>query len=111
MEINSELAEKIRAKYNAKYAYTDAFELIANEEVEAVYIASPNALHYPQTKAALLAGKHVLCEKPFATTAAQAAEMIALAKEILLVIIKFISVVLFIVRILRTDIFYTQGLQ
>jgi predicted dehydrogenase len=55
--------------------------MLADPEVEAVYIASPKSLHYPQTKAALLAGKHVLCEKPFATTAAQAAEVIALAKE------------------------------
>lgn len=61
--------------------YTSLEDMLSDPEVEAVYIASPNALHYPQTKAALLAGKHVLCEKPFATTAAQAAEMIALAKE------------------------------
>ena len=61
--------------------YTSLEDMLSDPEVEAVYIASPNALHYPQTKAALLAGKHVLCEKPFATTAAEAAEVIALAKE------------------------------
>lgn len=61
--------------------YTSLEDMLRDPEVEAVYIASPNSLHYPQTKAALLAGKHVLCEKPFATTAAEAAEVIALAKE------------------------------
>lgn len=61
--------------------YTSLEDMLADPKVEVVYIASPNALHYAQTKAALLAGKHVLCEKPFATTAAEAAEVIALAKE------------------------------
>ena len=61
--------------------YTTLEDMLADPAVEVVYIASPNILHYPQTKAALLAGKHVLCEKPFATTAAHAAEVIALAKE------------------------------
>jgi predicted dehydrogenase len=44
-------------------------------------VASPNSIHYSQTKAALLAGKHVICEKPFAPTVAEAEELIALAKE------------------------------
>lgn len=61
--------------------YTSFEDILADPAVEAVYIASPNSIHYSQTKAALLAGKHVICEKPFATTAAQSAEVIALAKE------------------------------
>lgn len=61
--------------------YTSFEDMLSDPAVEMVYIASPNALHYRQTKAALLAGKHVLCEKPFATTVAEAEEMIALAKE------------------------------
>ena len=56
-------------------------EMLADPEIEMVYVASPNAIHYSQTKAALLAGKHVLCEKPFAPTVAEAEELIALAKE------------------------------
>ena len=67
--------------YGIQTVYTSLEDMLADPAVEVVYIASPNALHYSQTKAALLAGKHVLCEKPFATTAAQAAEVIALAKE------------------------------
>ena len=61
--------------------YTSFEDMLADPAVEVVYIATPNTLHFSQTKAALLAGKHVLCEKPFATTAAEAAEVIALAKE------------------------------
>lgn len=61
--------------------YTSLEDALAAPEIEVVYIASPNAIHYQQTKAALLAGKHVLCEKPFAPTVAEAEELINLAKE------------------------------
>ena len=61
--------------------YTSLEAALADPEIEVVYVASPNAIHYQQTKAALLAGKHVLCEKPFAPTVAEAEELIALAKE------------------------------
>ena len=55
--------------------------MLADPDIELVYIATPNSLHYAQTKAALLAGKNVLCEKPFVPTVAEADELIALAKE------------------------------
>ncbi len=54
--------------------------LLANPEVDLVYIATPPFLHYPQARAALEAGKHVICEKPLALTVAQADELLALAK-------------------------------
>ncbi len=41
----------------------------------------PNYLHYPHAKAALLAGKHVICEKPLAMNTRESAELVALAKE------------------------------
>lgn len=66
MEINMELAEKLRAKYNAKYAYDNAMDLINNPEVEAVYIASPVLNHVEPAIACARAGKHLLCEKPIA---------------------------------------------
>ena len=59
--------------------YTSLEDMLTDPEVEAVYIASPNALHYPQTKAALLAGKHVLCEKPMTLNLGEAA---AIAKAV-----------------------------
>ena len=59
----------------------DVEVLLANPEVDLVYIATPPFLHYPQARAALLAGKHVICEKPLALTVAQADELLALARE------------------------------
>jgi predicted dehydrogenase len=61
--------------------YDSAEALIADPEVAVVHITSPNHLHYPQVKAALLAGKHVVCEKPLAMNATESAELVALAKE------------------------------
>src|SRR5262249_19867359 len=52
----------------AKAAYCDLLALLRDTRVEAVFIASPNALHASQTLAAARAGKHVLVEKPMATT-------------------------------------------
>ena len=76
-----ETGRAMASQFGIETVYTSFEDMLADLAVEAVYIASPNALHYPQTKAALLAGKHVLCEKPFATTLAEAEEVIALAKE------------------------------
>lgn len=67
--------------YGVKKVYTDLDKMMQDETINCVYIASPNNLHYEQTKKALLAGKHVICEKPFCTQAKQARELIALAKE------------------------------
>jgi predicted dehydrogenase len=53
--------------------------LLADPEIDAVHILTPNALHYPMCKAAIAAGKHVLCEKPFTMTAAEAKELVDLA--------------------------------
>ncbi len=68
MEVNPDLSQKLAEKYGAKYAYTSAEELLDNEEIEAVYIASPVAFHKTQVMAAAQCGKHVLCEKPIAIT-------------------------------------------
>jgi len=57
-------------------------DLVCNDpNINLVYIATPPYLHYSQSKAALLAGKHVICEKPAATKLEEAIELRALAKE------------------------------
>ncbi len=72
----NETAEKYQAK-----AYTDYKELLANEEIDAVSVCTPNYLHAPISIAALNAGKHVLCEKPMATSKEEAQAMIDAAKK------------------------------
>ena len=76
MEISAESAEKLRAKYNAKRTYTDYKELLADTEVEAVYIASPVMCHKEQAISAAEAGKHIMCEKPIAMNLADCAEVV-----------------------------------
>lgn len=60
------------------YATLDA--LLADPAVDVVHVTSPNHLHHPQVMAILRAGRHVVCEKPLAMTAAQSAAMLALAR-------------------------------
>ena len=65
-------ADNFAAKFGAGYAYTDYEKMLANPEVEAIFIATPNALHADQVVAAARAGKHVLCDKPLAINVADA---------------------------------------
>jgi predicted dehydrogenase len=57
----------------------DYHTLLKDPEIDAVHVLTPNALHYPMCKAALNAGKHVLCEKPFTVTSEEARELVELA--------------------------------
>lgn len=79
-DINEERAVEMAKKYDAT-PYTNYEDLLANEEIDAVSVCTPNYLHAPISIAALKAGKHVLCEKPMATTKEEAEEMIAVAKQ------------------------------
>ncbi|MBT8418169.1 MAG: Gfo/Idh/MocA family oxidoreductase [Silicimonas sp.] len=63
------------------HAYATLDDLLADDSVGVVHVTSPNHAHYPQVKAILKAGKHVVCEKPLAMTSAQSAEMVELAKS------------------------------
>jgi predicted dehydrogenase len=56
-------------------------EMLKMDDIQVVHICTPNFLHYSQSKAALLAVKHVVCEKPLATNLDEAAELVELAKE------------------------------
>ena len=68
--------EALAQQFGIPKVYTDYDAMLADPDIELVYIATPNSLHYAQTKAALLAGKNVLCEKPFVPTVAEADELI-----------------------------------
>ena len=68
-------------QFNVTYRHGSYEELVANPAVDAVYVATPHSCHRDNTLLALRAGKPVLCEKPFALDARQAAEMIACARE------------------------------
>lgn len=81
MEINMELAEKCRKKWNCKKAYDNEAALLADPEVDAVYIASPVVLHAKQAMAAADAGKHILIEKPLAMTAEEGQRVVDYCAE------------------------------
>jgi predicted dehydrogenase len=55
--------------------------LLADERIDVVHLTTPNSLHYEQVRAALAAGKHVVCEKPLALTAEESADLLARAEE------------------------------
>lgn len=78
---SAETGRTLADTYGAKKVYTDLEDFFADEDMNFVYIASPNSLHYEQTKQALLAGKNVICEKPFCAKASQAKELVQLARE------------------------------
>ncbi|MBR5022787.1 MAG: Gfo/Idh/MocA family oxidoreductase [Oscillospiraceae bacterium] len=76
-----EKAKEKAALWEIPKAYGDHAELLADKDVNIVYISSVNAQHYAMAKAAILAGKHVVCEKPCTTSAANTRELFALARE------------------------------
>ena len=76
-----EKAEQFKEKYGFARAYGSYAELLEDPEIEAVYIALPNHLHYEWTIRALEHGKHVLCEKPLAPSKAEAEEMFRCAER------------------------------
>jgi predicted dehydrogenase len=59
--------------------YESLGELLEDDRIDVVHLTTPNHLHYPQVKQALAAGKHVVCEKPLALTAAESRELVELA--------------------------------
>ena len=76
-----EKAEEKALAWGVPKAYGSHEELLEDKAVDIVYISAVNSAHYKWAKAALLAGKHVICEKPCTTTEVQTRELFALAKE------------------------------
>lgn len=81
MSRDLERAKAFAARHGARRAYDSLEAVLADPDVQAVYIASPNYLHAEQTVAAVRAGKHVLCEKPMALTIEDGQRMVAAARE------------------------------
>ena len=67
-ERSRERTEKLAEQYNINKIYFDYDEMLANEDIDTIYVALPNFLHYSFAKKALLAKKNVIVEKPFVTT-------------------------------------------
>jgi predicted dehydrogenase len=78
---NAEAARRLADAFSIPQAPTDYREVLRDPAIDAVHICTPNAQHHAMAKDAILAGKHVLCEKPLATTVAEAEELVALAKQ------------------------------
>jgi len=76
-----ERGEEFARAFNIPEIYTNLEELAKSTKFDAVYIASPNSLHYEQSILMMRHGKHVLCEKPIATHADDFSHMLSVAKE------------------------------
>jgi 1,5-anhydro-D-fructose reductase (1,5-anhydro-D-mannitol-forming) len=77
MSANADRGAKYARQHGIGYATTSLADLLASDEIDAVYISTTNDLHRDQVFAAAGAGKHVLCEKPLALTLADAGAMVA----------------------------------
>lgn len=78
---HAETAEKAARAFDIPLATTCEDDLIYDKSIDVIDICTPNIYHFESAKKALLAGKHVYLEKPLTATAAEAAELAALAKE------------------------------
>src|SRR2546427_9689131 len=76
-----ERARRFAARHGIPRVHPSYDALLADPEIDAIYNPLPNSLHAPWTIRALAAGKHVLCEKPFAANAAEAEEMARAAER------------------------------
>jgi predicted dehydrogenase len=79
VDVNLAQAERYAQEFGADKAVADYREVLADPTIDAVDICTPNTFHAPFAKAAMEAGKHVICEKPLATSAAAAAELVSIA--------------------------------
>jgi predicted dehydrogenase len=85
-DLRSDALETITRRYPAVRATTSFSEVLADDEVDAVVIATPVSRHHPMAAAALRAGKHVFVEKPLAASSRDASDLIGLAERLGLVL-------------------------
>lgn len=80
-DVDMAKAESAKNKHKLQSELFDSFNNLLKSDIDAVVVATPNTLHYSQAMSALKAGKHVLVEKPMATTLGEADKMIEYAKS------------------------------
>ncbi len=85
---SQESADAFATKWSIATAHPSYEALVADENVDAIYVSTPHPFHYENALLALNAGKHVLVEKPFAMNAAQAAEVVERAAQKNLVVLE-----------------------
>lgn len=78
---SQENADNFARQYGITRAYNNYEALVADPDVELIYIATPHSHHYAHARMCLLGGKPVLCEKSFTTNAREAGELFALSRE------------------------------
>jgi len=78
---NEEAARRLGAGFSIFKITTDYRDILRDPAIDAVHICTPNAQHFPMAKDALQAGKHVICEKPLATSVQDGRELVALAAQ------------------------------
>ena len=78
---SDEKARKFADEIGVETATGDYRKLLEDKTIDSVHVCTPNALHFPMAKDGLSAGKHVLCEKPLATSVAEAQQLVDLAKK------------------------------
>ena len=83
--------KELQSKYNINNIYTDINLCLENKEVDTIYVAVPNNLHYSVAKKALEAGKNVICEKPFTLKYDEAVELFEIAEARGLILIEAIT--------------------
>ena len=88
---NIENLKELQSKYNIKNIYTDIDLCLKNKEIDTIYVAVPNNLHYSVSKKALEAGKNVICEKPFTLKYDEAVELFEIAEAKGLILIEAIT--------------------
>jgi predicted dehydrogenase len=79
-DATQDLAERFARQIGVERATGDYRTLLDNPAIEAVHVCTPNALHFPISRDFMLAGKHVLCEKPLAVSSAEARALVEIAK-------------------------------
>ena len=81
MEVDIKIANELKEKFNAKKAYDNIDDLLKDDQIDAVYIASPVIYHKEQAIKAANAGKHILLEKPICLTVKEGIEVVEYCKN------------------------------